>query len=59
MSNYEKAIKVWEECDTHKMCTECPYKEDCSKSNIVLFVPRFTDLEEIAKAIEIEKWNVK
>ena len=59
MTSYEKAIKVWEECDTQILCTECAYKEDCSKSNIVLFDPRFTDLEEIEKDIKEEKWNVK
>ena len=59
MTNFEKAIKVWEECDTQISCTECPYKEKCLNSNIVLFDLRFTDLEEIAKAIEKENWNVK
>ena len=59
MTNYEKAIKVWEECDTQILCKECPYKKQCLNSNIVLFEPRFTDLEEIAKAIEKENWNVK
>ena len=59
MTNFEKAIKVWEECDTQILCKECPYKEQCLNSNIVLFEPRFTDLEEIEKAIVIEKWNVK
>ena len=59
MTNFEKAIKVWEECDTGISCTECPYKEHCLNSNIVLFDLRFTDLEEIEKAIVKEKWNVK
>ena len=59
MTNFEKAIKVWEECDTQILCTECPYNEHCLNSNIVLFEPRFTDLEEIEKAIVIEKWNIK
>ena len=59
MTNFENAIKVLEECDTQISCTECPYKEHCLKSNIVLFEPIWTDLEEIEKAIVIEKWNVK
>ena len=59
MTSFEKAIKVWEECDTQFYCTECQYKEYCLNSNIVLFDLRFTDLEVITKAIEIEKWNVK
>ena len=59
MTNFEKAIKVWEECDTQFSCTECPYNEHCLNSNIVLFDLRFTDLEEIEKAIKEEKWNVK
>ena len=59
MTNFEKAIKVWEECDTQLLCAECPYKEYCMKSNIVQHEPRLTDLEEIAKAIEKENWNVK
>ena len=59
MTNFEKAIKVRKECETHFLCTDCLYKEQCLNSNIVLFEPRFTDLEEIEKAIVIEKWNVK
>ena len=59
MTNFEKAIKVWEECDTQISCTEYPYKEYCLNSNIVLFKPLFIDLEEIEKAIVIEKWIVK
>ena len=59
MTNYQKAIKVRKECETHILCMECSYKEQCINSNIVLLEPRLTDLEEIAKAIVIEKWNVK
>ena len=59
MTNFEKAIKVWEDCDTQNSCMDCPYKEHCLNSNIVLFDLRFTDLEEIEKAIVIEKWDVK
>ena len=59
MTIYEKAIKVMKECDTQFLCTDCPYKEQCINSNIVLLEPRLTDLKEISKAIVIEKWNVK
>ena len=59
MTNYQKAIKVRKECETQKVCGNCPYREHCLKSNILFFEPNAEDLKEIAKAIVIEKWNVK
>ena len=59
MTNYQKAIKVRKVCETTEHCWNCPYKEHCLKSNIVLFEPSWADLKEIAKAIVREKWNVK
>ena len=50
MTNYEKAIKVWEECDLQFSCTDCTYKEHCLNSNILLIEPRLADLKEITKA---------
>ena len=59
MTNYQKAIKVRKECETHRECENCPYKEHCLKSNIVIFEPIFYKLKVIARTIVIEKWNVK
>ena len=59
MTNYQKAIKVRKVCETQKVCANCPYKEHCSKSNILFFEPSMEDLKDIAKAIKEEKWNVK
>ena len=59
MTTYQKAIKVRKECETHKVCRNCSYKEDCFKSNILFFEPSLEDIKDVAKAIEIEKWNVK
>ena len=59
MTNYQKAIKVRKECETQKVCGNCPYREHCLKSNILFFEPTIEDIKDIAKAIVIEKWNVK
>ena len=59
MTTYQKAIKVRKECETQKVCGNCPYKDHCLKSNILFFEPSMEDLKEIAKVIVIEKWNVK
>ena len=59
MTNYQKAIKVRKECETQKVCANCPYKEHCLKSNILFFEPSMEDLKVITKAIKEEKWIVK
>ena len=59
MTIYQEAVKVRKECESHFLCTDCSYKEQCLNSNIVLLEPRFTDLKEIVKAIVLEKWNIK
>ena len=59
MTIYQKAIKVRKVCETQSTCENCPYKEHCLKSTILFFEPNAEDLKEIAKAIVIEKWNVK
>ena len=59
MTNYQKAIKVRKVCETQTVCDNCQYKEHCLKSNIVIREPSFEELKEIARAIVLEKWNVK
>ena len=59
MTIYQKAIKVRKECESRKVCANCPYDEDCLKSNIIFLIPSMSNIKEIAKAIVIEKWNVK
>ena len=59
MTNYQKAIKVRKECETHRECENCPYKKHCLISDVLFFEPSLEDLKEIAKAIVIEKWDVK
>ena len=59
MTIYQKAIKIRKECETQKGCENCPYNEDCIKSNIIFLIPSTSNIKEIAKAIVIEKWNVK
>ena len=59
MTNYQKAIKVRKECETQKVCANCTYKDQCSKSNILFFEPSMENIEDVAKAIVKEKWNVK
>ena len=59
MTIFEKANKVRKECESHFLCTDCSYKEQCLNSNILLLEPRLADLIEIKKAIVLEKWNVK
>ena len=63
MTIYQKAIKVRKVCETRENCStndlNCPYKEHCLNSNIVIFEPIFLKLKVIAKAIVLEKWIVK
>ena len=59
MTIYQKAIKVRKECETQKECGNCSYNEDCIKSNIIFLIPSTSNIKEIAKAIVIEKWNIK
>ena len=59
MTIYQKAIKVREECESQEVCANCPYDEDCLKSNIIFLIPSMSNIKEIAKAIVTEKWNVK
>ena len=59
MTIYQKAIKVRKECKAQTECIKCSYKDNCLNSNIVTLVPIFENLKVIAKAIVIEKWNVK
>ena len=63
MNNYQKAIKVRKVCETQADCNingwNCPYKDYCLKSNILIFSPENYDIERIAKAIETENWEVK
>ena len=59
MTIYQKAIKVRKECEVQSVCENCPYKKHCLVSDILFFEPSKEDLKEIAKAIVLEKWNVK
>ena len=59
MTIYQKAIKVRKECESQEVCVNCPYHKDCLNSNIIFFIPCTSNIKEIAKAIVIEKWNVK
>ena len=63
MTIFQKAIKVRKVCETTEKCgvndLNCPYNEHCLKSNIIFLIPCMSDIKEIAKAIVIEKWNVK
>ena len=59
MTIYQKAIKVRKVCEVQAECKECLYYDKCNKSNILLIHPVFEDIKVIAKAIKIEKWNVK
>ena len=54
MTNYQKAVKVMKECESHFLCTECLYKEQCLNSNILLIEPRLADLKDIiAVGVEV------
>ena len=63
MTIYQKVIKVRKVCDTMKQCNwgdyNCPYNKYCLNSNIVLSSPIDESIETVAKAIIIEKWEVK
>ena len=59
MTIYQKAIKVRKECETHRECENCPYKKHCLISDILFFEPSMENIEDVAKAIVKEKWNVK
>ena len=62
MNNYQKAIKVREECEKHIECgikNNCPYYDKCLKSDILIFPPETYDTKTIIKAIEEEDWNIK
>ena len=37
MTNYQKAIKVRKECETHRECENCPYKKHCLISDILFY----------------------
>ena len=59
MTIYQKAIKVRKTCEVQKDCRECPYHEKCKTSTLFIFTPVDEDIEDIARAIKEEKWNVK
>ena len=59
MTIYQKAIKVRKECEVQSVCDNCLYKKHCLVSDILFFEPSKENLEDIAKAIKEEKWNVK
>ena len=59
MTNYQKAIKVRKTCEVQKDCRVCPYYKECTTSLYLLFSPVEENIEVVAKAIKVEKWNVK
>ena len=59
MTNYQKAIKVRKTCEDQKDCRECPYYGNCKTTKIFFFSPAEENIEDVAKAIKEEKWNVK
>ena len=63
MTIYQKAIKVRKECEEHKKCNfnnnNCPYNDYCMISNTLLYSPMKENLKTLAKAIQLEKWELK
>ena len=59
MTIYQKAIKVRKTCEERKVCRDCPYYENCKTTNLLFFSPADEDIEDVAKAIKEEKWNIK
>ena len=63
MTIYQKVIKVRKVCEITKQCNidgyNCPYNKYCLNSNIVLLSPTDESIKKVAKAIIIEKWEVK
>lgn len=59
MKNYQKAIKVKKVCESRTNCAGCIYANNCANTEILFYTPASENIEEIAKAIKIEKWNVK
>ena len=59
MTIYQKAIKVRKYCDNKKSCDGCIYRDNCRKSNKLIYAPIDEKLKDIAEAIHVEKWKVK
>ena len=59
MTIYQKAIKVRKICDTRVTCKDCIYADNCLNTHYFLSPPSYTNIKDIAKAIQEEKWNVK
>ena len=59
MTIYQKAIKVRKTCEVQKDWRACPYYEKCKTTNLFFFIPAYKNIEDIAKVIKEEKWNVK
>ena len=55
----EKAIKVKKICKSRIKCEGCIYLENCKNSYTFFNSPDNESIEELAKAIKEEKWEVK
>ena len=59
MTIYQKAIKLRKICESRKTCSGCIYNSKCADSYILPYSPVDEGIKNVAKAIVIEKWNVK
>ena len=59
MTIYQKAIKLRKICENNDSCYVCDYYLSCFSSNIIKDRPLDETIITVAKAIVIEKWNVK
>ena len=63
MNIYQKVIKIRKTCESMNQCNidgyNCPYNKYCLNSNIILLSPIDESIKKVAKAIIIEKWEVK
>ena len=60
MTNYQKAIKVRKTCENIIDCVNgCPYFNQCTTKKLERFIPQNLKIEALARAIQVEKWNVK
>ena len=58
MTFYQKAIKLRKHCESKTTCEGCNYMNMCKYSTF-FFKPVNKDIETVARAIKVEKWNIK
>ena len=59
MTIYQKAIKVRKVCETHSVCKECKYYNNCKKWCYLRYTPLDVTIKELSEVIKKEKWIVK